>query len=129
MGRLIRRDGTGSVGTIQRSNEADTEELRSGVVVASGNAGRLVTTGGGRTAPQRLKTISQQEAKRQKQIQQARVDLLLPCHHSCPISPDYIAKNLEDAKALRAGQLPGEKHPAMPCSTYQGRWTTFYYAE
>ena len=76
MGRLIRRDGTGSVGTIQRSNEADTEELRSGVVVASGNAGRLVTTGGGRTAPQRLKTISQQEAKRQKQIQQARVDLL-----------------------------------------------------
>ena len=36
---------------------------------------------------------------------------------------------LEDAKALRAGQLPGEKHPAMPCSTYQGRWTTFYYAE
>ena len=76
MGRLIRREGTGSVGTIQRSNEADTEELRSGVVVASGNAGRLVTTGGGRTAPQRLKTISQQEAKRQKQIQQARVDLL-----------------------------------------------------
>ena len=76
MGRLIRRDGTDSVGTIQRSNEADTEELRSGVVVASGNAGRLVTTGGGRTAPQRLKTISQQEAKRQKQIQQARVDLL-----------------------------------------------------
>ena len=64
------------MGTIQRSNEADTEELRSGVVVASGNAGRLVTTGGGRTAPQRLKTISQQEAKRQKQIQQARVDLL-----------------------------------------------------
>ena len=60
---------------------------------------------------------------------QARVDLLLPCHHSCPISPDYIAKNLEDAKALRAGQLPGEKDPAMPCSTYQGRWTTFYYAE
>lgn len=76
MGRLVRRDGTGSVGAIQRSNEADTEEPRSGVVVASGNAGRLVTTGGGRTAPQRLKTISQQEAKRQKQIQQARVDML-----------------------------------------------------
>ena len=36
---------------------------------------------------------------------QARVDLLLPCHHSCPISPDYIAKNLEDAKALAQAVL------------------------
>lgn len=76
MGRLVRRDGTGSVEAIQRSNEPGTEELRGGVVVASGNTGRLVTTGGGRIAPQRLKTISQQEAKRQQQIQQARVDLL-----------------------------------------------------
>lgn len=76
MGRLVRRDGTGSVEAIKRSKETGTEDLSSGVVVASGNAGRLVTTGGGRTAPQRLKTISQQEAQRQKQIQQARVDLL-----------------------------------------------------
>ena len=69
MGRLVRRDGTGSVEAIKRSNET-------GAVVSSGNTGRLVTTGGGRIAPQRLKTISQQEAKRQQQIQQARVDLL-----------------------------------------------------
>ena len=55
-----------------------------------------------------------------------RVDTILPCHHACPVTPDYIEKDLEDALALRAGQLPGEKHPVMPCSTYQGRWTAFY---
>ena len=55
-----------------------------------------------------------------------RVDTILPCHHACPVTPDYIEKDLEDALALRAGQLLGEKHPVMPCSTYQGRWTAFY---
>ena len=55
------------------------------------------------------------------------VDWVLPCHHDCPIAPDYIAGNLEDALALRAGKLPGEPTPGMPCSTYHGRWTDFYF--
>ena len=55
-----------------------------------------------------------------------KVDTLLPCHHACPIDPSYMEKDLEDALALQAGRLPGEKHPVMPCSTYQGRWTSFY---
>ena len=55
-----------------------------------------------------------------------KVDTLLPCHHACPIDPSYMEKDLEDALALQAGRLPGEKHPVMPCFTYQGRWTSFY---
>ena len=32
-----------------------------------------------------------------------------------------------DAEALRRGELKGEKHPFMPCYSYKGRWTEFYY--
>lgn len=58
-----------------------------------------------------------------------RIETVLPCHHDCPITPDYIGKNLQDAEALKNGLLPGEKHPFMPCRTYHGTWTDFYYAE
>lgn len=55
-----------------------------------------------------------------------QVDTILPCHHSCPIGPEWISRNLEDAKALAAGKLPGEKHPQMPCWVYRGKWTAFF---
>lgn len=55
-----------------------------------------------------------------------RIETILPCHHACPITPDWIEKNLLDARALRNGELTGEPHPFMPCRTYSGRWTTFY---
>ena len=58
-----------------------------------------------------------------------RIETVLPCHHDCPITPDYIGKNLQDAEALKNGLLPGEKHPFMPCRTYHGTWTDFYYTE
>ncbi|MGI6254483.1 MAG: MBL fold metallo-hydrolase [Acutalibacter sp.] len=54
-----------------------------------------------------------------------RVDAILPCHHDCPIGPEWIQRNLEDAQSLQAGKLTGEKHPQMPCYVYQGKWTAF----
>lgn len=56
-----------------------------------------------------------------------KVDTVLPCHHDCPIDPSYIEKDLEDALALKAGALPSEPHPFLPCRTYHGKWTDFYY--
>lgn len=57
------------------------------------------------------------------------VKLILPCHHDCPIGPEYINYNLEDAIALKNGELTGEPHSFLPCSDYKGRWSEFYYAE
>ena len=54
---------------------------------------------------------------------------VFPCHHDCPITPDYIEKNLQDARALLAGTLPHTPTPGMPCDTYQGQWTAFYCTE
>ena len=54
-----------------------------------------------------------------------RVDTILPCHHDCPIGPEWIQRNLEDARAMQSGKLQGEKHPQMPCYVYQGQWTSF----
>ena len=56
-----------------------------------------------------------------------RVDTILPSHQPCPVDPSYIEKNLLDALDLRAGKLPGRPHPTLPCRSYQGRWTEFYY--
>lgn len=39
----------------------------------------------------------------------------------------YIERNLEDALALKNGELTGEKHPYLPCCSYEGKWTEFYY--
>lgn len=58
-----------------------------------------------------------------------RFRTVYPCHHACPVTPDYIAKNLEDARALRAGTLTGQPTPGMPCLTYQGQWTAFFCTE
>ena len=54
------------------------------------------------------------------------VDTILPCHHSCPIGTEWIAKDLEDAEALVEGKLTGEKQEQMPCYLYQGKWTSFF---
>ncbi len=56
-----------------------------------------------------------------------QVETILPCHHDCPIGPEYIERNLEDAIDLREGKLKGEKHPFMPCRCCKGRWTEFLY--
>lgn len=58
-----------------------------------------------------------------------KVETVLPCHHDCPITPDYIGKNLQDAEALKNGMLSGKKHPHLPCASYHGRWTEFYYTD
>lgn len=58
-----------------------------------------------------------------------RFRTVYPCHHACPVTPDYIAKNLEDARALQAGTLTGQPTPGMPCLTYQGQWTAFFCTE
>ena len=52
---------------------------------------------------------------------------ILPCHHEYPIGPEYIGRNLEDALALKNGELAGKKHPYLPCYSYKGKWTEFYY--
>lgn len=51
---------------------------------------------------------------------------IFPCHHEYPIGPEYIARNLEDAIAMKNGELPGTPHPEMPCMVYRGRWTQFF---
>ena len=56
-----------------------------------------------------------------------QVETILPCHHEYPIGPEYIGRNLEDALALKNGELTGEKHPYLPCYSYKGKWTEFYY--
>ena len=56
-----------------------------------------------------------------------QVDTIIPCHSSYPIGPEYIGRDLEDAEALRRGELTGEKHSFFPCSSYKGKWTEFYY--
>ena len=53
--------------------------------------------------------------------------MIIPCHHEYPIGPEYIGRNLEDAAALKCGKLRGEKHPYLPCRSYKGKWTAFYY--
>lgn len=58
--------------------------------------------------------------------QAADFETILPCHHACPIGPEWIGRNLEDARALKAGQLPNEPEPGMPCRIYRGKWTQFY---
>lgn len=56
-----------------------------------------------------------------------QAETILPCHHDCPIGPEYMEKNLKDAIDLRAGILKSKKHPFMPCYSYKGRWTEFLY--
>ena len=56
-----------------------------------------------------------------------QVETIIPCHHEYPIGPEYIGRNLEDAVALKRGDLRGEKHPYLPCRSYKGKWTEFYY--
>ena len=58
-----------------------------------------------------------------------QIEQVLPCHHDCPIDPCYIERNLQDAIALKNSRLPGAKHPSLPCWSYQGTWTEFYYPE
>lgn len=56
-----------------------------------------------------------------------RVDTIIPCHSSYPIGPEYIGRDLEDAEMLKAGKLTGEKQAFLPCCSYKGKWTEFYY--
>lgn len=58
-----------------------------------------------------------------------RVDTILPCHQQYPVGPEYIERNLQDAVALKKGMLCGEKHPVLPCFSFKGKWTEFYYEE
>lgn len=69
------------------------------------------------------------ESQRKLEAMADRFRIVYPCHHACPVTPDYIGKNRQDAEALQAGALPSVPTPGMPCRTYQGRWTTFYCTE
>lgn len=73
------------------------------------------------------RSVSQYVESEAKLLAQAAdFETILPCHHACPIGPEWIGRNLEDARALKAGQLPSEPEPGMLCRTYHGRWTQFY---
>ena len=56
-----------------------------------------------------------------------QVETIIPCHHPYPVEPEYIRRNLEDAVELKKGTLKGTKHPSLPCLSYRGKWTEFYY--
>lgn len=69
------------------------------------------------------------QSQRKLETMTCKFETIYPCHHDCPVTPDYIGKNLQDAEALKAGVLPNEPTPGMPCRTYHGRWTDFYCTE
>ncbi len=69
------------------------------------------------------------QSRRKLEAMACRFETIYPCHHFCPVTPDYIGKNRQDAEALQAGILPNEPTPGMPCRTYHGRWTDFYCTE
>ena len=69
------------------------------------------------------------QSERKLEAMACRFETIYPCHHFCPVTPDYIGKNWQDAEALQAGILPNEPTPGMPCRTYHGRWTDFYCTE
>ena len=51
---------------------------------------------------------------------------ILPCHHDCPIGPEYMEKNLKDAIDLKAGKLKGKKHPFMPVTVIKEDGQNFF---
>lgn len=69
------------------------------------------------------------ESQKKLEAMADRFETIYPCHHACPVTPDFIGKNRRDAEALRAGTLPSEPTPGMPCRTYHGRWADFYCTE
>ena len=69
------------------------------------------------------------QSERKLEAMACRFETIYPCHHFCPVTPDYIGKNRQDAEALQAGILPNEPTPGMPCRTYHGRWADFYCTE
>lgn len=66
------------------------------------------------------------ESQRKLAAMAGDFDWVFPCHHDCPIGPQYIDGDLQDALAMQAGQLPATPETGMPCFTYRGRWTAFY---
>lgn len=69
------------------------------------------------------------ESQKKLEAMADRFETIYPCHHACPVTPDFIGKNRLDAEAMRAGSLPSEPTPGMPCRTYHGQWTDFYCTE
>jgi hydroxyacylglutathione hydrolase len=55
------------------------------------------------------------------------IEVILPSHHRYPLTKDYIDYCLEDALALKNGQLPKKPHQTLPCYEYQGKYVQFYY--
>lgn len=53
--------------------------------------------------------------------------MIIPLPSRVSYQTEYIRRNLEDAAALKRGELRGEKHPYLPCRSYKGKWTAFYY--
>lgn len=58
---------------------------------------------------------------------QDMIEEIIPCHSEYPLNSASIQQVCLDAQALKNGQLPGEKHPVLPCSLYRGAWTQFLY--
>ena len=86
-------------------------------------AGPIYLFGSHRSLPLYIESQKKLEAMADK------FETIYPCHHACPVTPDFIAKNRQDAQALQAGTLPSEPTPGMPCRTYHGQWTDFYCTE
>lgn len=51
------------------------------------------------------------QSERKLEAMACRFETIYPCHHFCPVTPDYIGKNRQDAEALQAGILPNEPTP------------------
>ena len=54
------------------------------------------------------------------------IDVILPSHHEYPLSHEYIEYCIEDAIALKNGELQGTLHPRLPCTEYKGKYISFY---
>ena len=81
---------------------------------------RRAAQSGGLTVTERLakmrqdgEEISRQREAKEQQIQQARVDLLLPCHHSCPSAPTISPKTWRMPKPCGQASCRGKN--TRPC--------------
>lgn len=54
------------------------------------------------------------------------IDIILPSHHEYPLGNEYIEYCIEDAIALKNGELQWTPHSRLPCREYKGKYVTFY---
>lgn len=101
-------------------------ERESGILISgdSVQTGTVYLFGQGRNLPAYLYSLEKLQAMQHK------VRRIFPSHGEAELAPEVITGVLEDARALRAGKLAGEKpQQELPCLLYRGQTASFYYQD